>query len=170
MVSSRLPICQFGSILVTKYQLLYLRRFETDFDNFKICFRAIWFLSIPLLFIEISMDKSSLCAVILEQQFVISRQRLMLQDHSAKAGFLHWNLHKSSGIDRNRIALNIWQLPRNPPSNLCILFSDSCRAALPQITLLSDTERRFTKGKSEISVSRNSSISKEKQSCLPKLK
>ena len=68
VVSSRLPICQFGSILVTKYQLLYLRRFETDFDNFEICYRAIRFLSIPLLFMEVSMHKSSLCAVILKHQ------------------------------------------------------------------------------------------------------
>ena len=89
VVSSRVAICQFGSILGTKYQLLYLRRFETDFDNFEICFRAIRFLSIPLLFIEISMDKSSLCAVILEHQSLSGDRELLSQDHSTKTRFVH---------------------------------------------------------------------------------
>ena len=86
---ARVSILQFGYILVTKYYLLHLRRFETDFDNFKICFRAIRFLSIPLLFIEISMDKSSLCGVILKHQSLSGDHELLFQYHSTKTGFIH---------------------------------------------------------------------------------
>ena len=66
--------------------------------------------------------------------------------------------------------MDMWQLSRNPPSNLSGLLFESFRAVGLQNRTVFEQQNRSTKGVLQIWWSRNRSIPKVKQCCLRKTK